>query len=76
VNIKLKVAGRRAPLDMPPDDYVVRCDTAGIKPRGNKILAVLSFTVVTGKYEGVLLTQWYDLPATGVITPTSKYARA
>ena len=90
--IILRASGAQAPDDMQAGEWVVRCENGEIKTRGNKVSAVLSFSVL-GRFtdkgfvkdnEGVVLTQWYFLtqidPSQSEIIleigPYSKYGSA
>jgi hypothetical protein len=67
--ITLRASGAQAPDDMRAGEWAARCDRGELKQRGNKISAVLSFTVVgrfgpdgfVSENAGVLLKQWYFL---------------
>jgi hypothetical protein len=90
--ITLRASGAQAPADMKPGEWIVRCEHGEIKQRGNKISAVLSFSVLgrvidkgfVTENAGVILKQWYFLsqidPNDGdvilEIQPYSKYGTA
>jgi hypothetical protein len=67
--ITLKATGSQAPDDMPPGEYVARCERGEIRTRGNKVSAFLIFSVLgkqTDKdldreYEGIVLHKWFFL---------------
>jgi len=67
--ITLRASGTQAPDDMPPGEWIARCEHGEIKQRGNKVSAVLSFSVLgrftdegfVNENEGVLFKQWYFL---------------
>ena len=90
--VTLKASGSQAPTDMPPGEWVARCERGEIKVRGSQISAVLSFSVL-GRFTekgfveenaGVVLKQWYFLSKTAPgdeeivleIQPHSKYGIA
>jgi hypothetical protein len=67
--ITLRASGAQAPADMQPGEWIVRCGRGEIKTRGNKVSAVLTFSVLgrltdkgfVKENEGVVLKQWYFL---------------
>ena len=90
--IILRATGSQVPDDMTPGEYIVRCEKGEIKQKGNKVTALLTFSVLgkpTAKglnreHEGVILAQWYFLaevkdPNAEIeidIKPNSKYGAA
>jgi len=89
--IRLRASGAKAPEDMLPGEYIVKCDRGEIKVRGNQISAVLTCSVLgryenhsAKQYEGVVLKQWYALgkvsggenDITLDVSPHSKYGAA
>lgn len=92
MKVRLRAAGNQPPPDMRPGEYIARCERGEISVRGNKISAVLTFTVL-GKFtahgfeqanDAVALCQWYGLgendPGDDMVTlevkPYSKYGQA
>ena len=67
--VTLKASGSQAPTDMPPGEWIIRCEHGEISRRGNQISAVLACIVLghftdkgfTKENEGVVLKQWYFL---------------
>jgi hypothetical protein len=67
--ITLRASGAQAPDEMQTCEWIARCEHGEIKQRGNKVSAVLSFSVLgrfmhkgfVNENEGVLLKQWYFL---------------
>jgi hypothetical protein len=72
--LKIKVAGRAAPADMGPGQYLARCLHAEIKRRGNQVRAVLTFRCEAGRFDGVLLTCWFAIHKT--VSAHHKFAQA
>jgi hypothetical protein len=71
---KIKVAGRAAPADMGPDQYLAQCISAEVKQRGSQVRAVLTFRCEAGRFDGVLLTCWLAIHKT--VAAHHKFARA
>ena len=44
--IILRATGSQVPDDMTPGEYIVRCEKGEIKQKGNKVTALLTFSVL------------------------------
>jgi hypothetical protein len=74
--IKIRLGGRAPSADMPPGEYLVRCEGAWIEPVGRNFRAVLEFRTVDGKFGDVSLRQWIVVSnGGGIVSPTGRYAR-
>ncbi len=70
----IRIAGRKAPDDMPAGKHLARCIRAEVKRRGSQTRAVLTFRVEDGKFDGVLLTAWLAIFEN--VAAHHKFARA
>jgi hypothetical protein len=74
--MELRVGGRAATDELAPGKYLVRCETAWLEPVGKNARAVLQFTVIDGKYDGIALRLWVTASdGGGIVSPNSRYAR-
>jgi hypothetical protein len=61
---------------MQPGKFLVACETAWLEPVGRTTRAVLQFSVVDGKHNGVALRLWVIASdGGGVVSPSGRYAR-
>lgn len=73
--MKISLAGRRAPEDMPAGNYIARCVHFEEKRRGRNYFVILTFGVLDPvKYRGVAILRW--LPIAENLSPLSTYARS
>lgn len=73
--MKISLAGRRAPEDMPAGNYMARCVHFEEKRRGRNHFVILTFGVLDPvKYRGVAILRW--LPIAENLSPLSTYARS
>jgi hypothetical protein len=73
--MKISLAGRRAPEDMPAGNYIARCIHFEEKRRGRNHFVILTFIVLQPvRYADVALLRW--LPIAENLSPLSVYARS
>jgi hypothetical protein len=75
--LRFVAGGSRASETMPAGMHFVKCIEAKTNQRGRGTQVMLTFQVAELAWnDGVELKQWYNLPASGRISPHTKYARA
>jgi hypothetical protein len=76
----IRLGGKLPTEDMGPDNYLVDCGSAWLKPMSKYTQehdAIIQFRVADGKYGGVGLRMWIDkaIDEAGEVSSIGKYAR-